>query len=261
MSATATETPERKRAQMSVVFTTLLPDAMEALERRRLAGTLLHGKCAPHEMLWSRRFLAEDSPEMPSEVMGASVLLMGYEMYLKAAYLALAWLYANEGLPPTAEQRPKVFSFVISAVDLMSLPRPIKNVIVHGEATLLARVRQALRMMAMSRSDREALQAAYDRFQASGSEVIQRELELTSQETSTGFLKTLAKAQADIAARGLQSCAHCSAREVHVKQFKQCSACKTIAFCSRDCQLANWPSHKAACKAARKAAAGSAADA
>ncbi len=249
------EPPERQRAQLSTVFRTLLPDATEVLERRRLAGTLLHGKCAPHEMLWTRQFVSEDSPEMPSKVVEASALLMGYEVYLKAAYLALAWLCESEELAPTAEQRPKVFSFVISAVDLMCLPRPIKDVILHGEATLLARVREALTKMPLSRSDREALQAAYDRLQASGIEV-RRELELSSQETRARFNASLAKAQEDIAARGLQSCAHCGAREVHVKQFKRCSACKTIAFCSRDCQLANWPQHKAACKAARKAAAG-----
>ena len=118
---------------------------------------------------------------MPSKVVEASALLMGYEVYLKAAYLALAWLCESEELAPTAEQRPKVFSFVISAVDLMCLPRPIKDVILHGEATLLARVREALTKMPLSRSDREALQAAYDRLQASGIEV-RRELELSSQE-------------------------------------------------------------------------------
>jgi len=64
-----------------------------------------------------------------------------------------------------------------------------------------------------------------------------------------------AKAQAGNVAVGLRPCAHCGAREVHVKQFKRCGACKGPRFCSKDCQEANWPAHKAACKAARKAAA------
>ena len=64
-----------------------------------------------------------------------------------------------------------------------------------------------------------------------------------------------AKAQAGNQAGGLRPCEHCGAREVQKKQFKLCSACKGVVFCSRDCQLANWPSHKAACKAACKAAA------
>jgi hypothetical protein len=254
VSGTVTETPERKRAQSSIAFTALLPAAMEVLERRRLAGTLLYGKCAPHEVEWSRRFLSDDRPGLPSDALKVSALLTGYELFLKAAYLALAWLYESEGLVPTAEQRPKVFSFVLSAVDLMCLPRPHKNDSLHGEATLLDRVRQALQLKPLSHSDREALQAAYDRLQASGIEA-QREMELTSQENIADFVKILAKAQADNAARGLQSCAHCGAREAHVAHFKRCSACKAVVFCCKDCQLANWPTHKAACKAARKAAA------
>jgi hypothetical protein len=55
----------------------------------------------------------------------------------------------------------------------------------------------------------------------------------------------------------LRTCAlaGCAAREVHVSQFKNCGACMTNAYCCREHQVADWPSHKAACKAARKAAA------
>ena len=82
-----------------------------------------------------------------------------------------------------------------------------------------------------------------------------------SQESERICKQAKAKALADNEAIGLRSCAHCSAREVHVAQFKRCGACRGIVFCSKDCQLANWPAHKAACKAARKAAAGAAAGA
>lgn len=69
--------------------------------------------------------------------------------------------------------------------------------------------------------------------------------------------KALEKAQADSKAAGLRPCAHCGASEIHVQQFKRCSAChgKGAVFCCKACQEANWPSHKAACKAACKAAA------
>ena len=64
------------------------------------------------------------------------------------------------------------------------------------------------------------------------------------------------------AAPGLCSCAldSCAARERHPAHFKLCAACKTVAYCSREHQLAGWPAHKASCKAARKAAAADAKD-
>ena len=54
----------------------------------------------------------------------------------------------------------------------------------------------------------------------------------------------------------LRSCAlaSCGALEAHVRHFSRCSACKTVVYCSKTCQLADWPAHKKACKAARKAA-------
>ena len=64
-------------------------------------------------------------------------------------------------------------------------------------------------------------------------------------------------AAAEGAVRGLHACAlaGCTAKEVHVSQFKKCGACMQAAYCCREHQLADWPAHKAACKAARKKAA------
>ena len=55
----------------------------------------------------------------------------------------------------------------------------------------------------------------------------------------------------------LRECAlpGCAANEAHVAHFKACSACKASVYCCREHQVAHWPQHKAACKAARKAAA------
>lgn len=53
-----------------------------------------------------------------------------------------------------------------------------------------------------------------------------------------------------------RTCKKCSARETRPDQFKLCAACKKVAYCGRECQVADWAAHKAACKAAQKAAAG-----
>jgi hypothetical protein len=62
------------------------------------------------------------------------------------------------------------------------------------------------------------------------------------------------------AAPGLRTCAlaACGAREAHPAHFKSCAACRVPAYCCKAHQEADWPSHKAACKAARKAAAAAA---
>ena len=58
-------------------------------------------------------------------------------------------------------------------------------------------------------------------------------------------------------ASGLRSCAlaGCGAREAHPAHFKSCAACRAVVYCCREHQVAGWPAHKKACKAARKAAA------
>ena len=58
-------------------------------------------------------------------------------------------------------------------------------------------------------------------------------------------------------APGLRSCtlAGCGAKEAHLAQFKRCAACKAVVYCCCEHQVAGWPSHKRACKAARTAAA------
>ena len=60
-----------------------------------------------------------------------------------------------------------------------------------------------------------------------------------------------------LSAPGLRHCAlhGCGAREAHKAHFKRCAACQAVVYCSRECQATDWPAHKEACKAARKAAA------
>jgi hypothetical protein len=61
---------------------------------------------------------------------------------------------------------------------------------------------------------------------------------------------SIKRVAADIARRGLATCtrAGCGAVESCPKAFKRCSRCHSVVYCSRDCQLAAWPSHKRDCK-------------
>jgi hypothetical protein len=72
-----------------------------------------------------------------------------------------------------------------------------------------------------------------------------------------------ATAAAREAARGLRCCelAACGAREVHIKHFKRCSACKAVVYCSCAHQAADWVRHKLECKVAQPHAAAGPSDA
>ena len=69
-----------------------------------------------------------------------------------------------------------------------------------------------------------------------------------------------AKRAAASTASQRRSCAHssCGAKEAHPGLYKKCSACSTVVYCCKEHQVADWPQHKAACKAARKATASAA---
>lgn len=46
-------------------------------------------------------------------------------------------------------------------------------------------------------------------------------------------------------AQAQRRCAHCGTTE---RKLLKCRGCRAAYFCSDDCQKANWPAHKAACK-------------
>ena len=48
----------------------------------------------------------------------------------------------------------------------------------------------------------------------------------------------------------LAPCANmaCAVHETRIKQFKCCSGCKSVAYCSKECQKDDWASHKGECK-------------
>jgi hypothetical protein len=97
--------------------------------------------------------------------------------------------------------------------------------------------------------------AAWRRLQSSG--ILQRRGILQHMSGVVAYnTHVIATAAATAAARGLHFCAlhTCGAQEVHASQFKRCSACLSVVYCCKEHQVQGWPAHKAACRAARKAA-------
>ena len=48
----------------------------------------------------------------------------------------------------------------------------------------------------------------------------------------------------------VRACAHCGTRTEKCK-LKECSACRSVRYCGKACQKADWPLHNATCKSLR----------
>jgi hypothetical protein len=269
--------PEARRVELRrSAFLELLPAAMATLERRMAAGTLLPGACRPYEVAWCAAKTAHAqalaaSLELPNAVcavptaaeLSAWSATVGYDVYMLTARTALelcalaTHFYSARTLGLPEATALACSAFVASAFDTIQLHT--------GEAGTLevSLVRNAQifideerHFCAASSNDWHArILDAWRRLQSSG--VLQRRGILQGLSVVKAFkAHTTASAAATATARGLRVCAlrTCGAQEVHASQFKRCAACLSVVYCCKEHQVQDWPAHKAACRAARKAA-------
>jgi len=243
----------------------LLSTAVATLERRRVAGTLLEGTAV--EETWNA--VEWTDAHHPAAEAASRAKLVGYDTFLRAAHSILcllinAWLFSE----CSATQFQAFAQCVVHAADLMQLPRCLGTPALLDEEV---RFTQRLSYVMTDESGVpflhtrgvdarlvQLLTGAWRRLQRSGVLETRGLLgEGVLLEMSTSSDKRLAALRAAMAAPGLRTCAlaGCSAKEAHPQHFKRCSACKLVVYCSKEHQLEAWPAHKAACKAARKAAA------
>ena len=237
-------------------FLRLQPSVMAVLERRKAAGTLLPGSCRPVEeafhMALKRRELEREGQTQASVAKDAAVLApyVGVETYLCVA-TSVAYMQRREW-PVLDEQKQAAYLFIASALDLMTRPRDFDGWLT-GEPGLVHQLRVLI--PAVSGTDEPAtkkLCTAWQRLLRSG--VLRaRDIDEAIDATDEHVQRIRAAADAEVAAGRLQQCAlaGCAARESHASQFKRCGACRTVCYCCREHQVEDWPSHKAACKAAR----------
>ena len=239
----------------------LFSGAVDALERRRLAGTLLQGKCAAAEVAWCARDRQRQDPDCTAADAASWAALFGYEEFLYAARLALTVLSEARLYAPVCSdaQFQSFAQHVVHAAGLMQQPRRHSNVAMDIEATFADELRYAVANAGANGLDARLVQllaGAWQRLQRSGV------LRVRRVEENMGLLtnmqrKMQAAIQSSLNAPGLRSCAlpGCGAKEAHPVHFKSCAACRAVVYCCREHQVAGWPGHKKACKAARKAAA------
>ena len=239
----------------------LYAGAVEALERRRVEDTLMPGKCAAAEEAWLTGHIRRVTPHVPAAAAAGLGALVGYEQFMRAAGDVSAVLLNAGPFSPecSAAQLQAFAAHVVQATVLMQLPRRHSDFAMGTEAKFINAFSSVVDMGDANGLDERLVQlltAAWQRLQHSGV-LPTRHLELSNRLEAPKDRAFKAAVQESLNAPGLRSCAldGCSAKEAHPAHFKRCAACSTVVYCSKEHQVAGWPSHKKACKAACKAAA------
>ena len=236
----------------------LLSGAMEMLANRRVAGTLLEGKCAAVEEAWFAGELQQRDALMTSADAARWGPLSGYEQFLGAATYALDML-SNSRLfaaECSAAQFQSFAQHAVHAAELMQQPRRHGGTTMGTEAGLTDALRDTIAADGLDARLAQLLAGAWQRLQRSG--VLRaRRIEARIGHFAPEQRAFHVAANKSLNAPGLRSCAlpGCGVREAHPTHFKSCAACRTVVYCCREHQVVGWPGHKKACKAARKAAA------
>jgi hypothetical protein len=264
---------ERRAALFSAAVDHCLA-AVATLQRRKAAGTLRAGRCRPAEEAFdlqthfhTAKAYRQDGMSLPSDADAARLASqMGYQALLIAGFVTL-YIVDCRGrgqLALTPEQLRVAFTFVALVADEMGQQPPSQSELGHlalpREGTFLRSSRTLLNNANFWRQHDEP---GFSRVTAS-MERLERTLGRQRRFIDEGLQAAIRCAEngkiadaAAAAAPGLRLCglARCGAREEHPSHFKSCAACRIPVYCCKECQSEDWPSHKAACKAARKAAA------
>ena len=233
---------QRNFAALRAECVALLSSAAQALERRRVAGTLLDGTCSALEVDWQLRQIKRYNGTRLTNAEAASwAALMGYEEFISVAsnicgLLAFADKFAGEC---SCTQFESFAQHVVLAAALMQQPRRRVDVSMPFEAVFPARLQVAVISSTTGANGLDErlvqmLATAWQRLQHSG--VLQaRGCNDGITRVMRGTHANQAAAEKSMSAHGLRSCAlaGCGARELHVAHFKSCAACKAAAYCCK----------------------------
>ena len=238
--------PTSAHSALRAESVSLFAAAVATLERRRVAGTLLEGKCAAAEEDWCACDLRSCDPHLADAAVRSRAPLFGYETFVDAAMnvmdvLEWARLFAGE----CSEAQLRCFAeTVVQAAKLMQQPRRYNGVL-RAEALFVRMLR-----LTAAKAGANGLSARLVQLLERTSQQLQRSGELEVHHIEEGIrsleperhalLSTLDKS---LNAPGLRSCAlrGCGAREAHPAHFKSCAACKGVVSCSKEHQAADWP--------------------
>jgi hypothetical protein len=237
----------------------LLAQSSATLQRRRASDTLLEGKCSTMEESW--KLALSCSGSTPRSVAVSSASLVGYDAHvLVASFIAQVLRYQNTLSAEMSSAQLHAFAHhIVDTVDLMKTVRVLSQNAhtIAAEAIFVQALRNAVALGASFGLDpavQMLMSAALQQLESSG--VLEsRQIEANAHVLERGRRSMITAIADSAAAPERRTCAlgSCGAREAHVALFKSCAACRTVAYCCKEHQVEDWASHKAACKAARKA--------
>ena len=239
----------------------LVCEEMEVVSRRHTSDTLGHNKCRPDEVQYMTRRATSDMPTGGDAAQRTRFLdwattnatSFGVTVSLHLARLCLYRLHNTSygtALPPlAAPERGLPEHFVYRALDYLASTRAGKFPIL-GETELVHVVQQVLALPVMEPSFRAALEARWTSPDVVASLSMRGTIERSTAVLNNTIAESEAAHRADVAEHGLLVCAlpGCDKQEVTVREFKVCSACRAVAYCSAEHGGLHWAGgHKHEC--------------
>jgi len=243
-------------------FAEVMTCAAAVARRRRFAGT--H---QPEEQAWYRAYYAADvfaqgcsegevlkaAARLASLASDTTVSAAAEVLYVLEAATAWALFSATE-----LSGRLAVACDLVDEAVTLAGPQRVEGTFSAHEGLLKDRLRDGVefwRQQSSTAAHAERLAEALKQLHLHGTMSAADQAKFRQEVKDVNAKMDAARAAAT-ASELLRRCAlaSCGALEAHKAHFSRCSACKAVVYCSKDCQLADWPAHKKACKAARKAA-------
>ena len=242
-------TPDEKSALLDEA-SALVSSNLQLMVCRMDANMVLPGRGTAVELAFFKRYETTqhavfDLPPLPARFLQLVGLSLGYATAVLAANLFLNLLSVRHDIEAAA--------FVLRVVDCM-LPaaRSLADIVLAEEENFVASVHTTL-SGAVPSYDAAFVASLRTKWTAAAMVQMRRErglldaferMEKWNEDGTT-------RRRADVAEHGLKHCAlpSCDKREASVQQFKFCSACRSVWYCSEEHGALHWAEHKPVCPA------------
>jgi hypothetical protein len=246
----------------------LMENALHALRERLARGTLQAGCCAQQEEAWFKAELDSciDAPsgEEASAAREALVASTSAFIGVKCAFLGARVAWTAIWTLSLSEEEVHGCMFLLKDLLAMICAAPPRQMILKGELAMLYDLQrffteQETEKLRLVVPDvvLMPLQRAHERLQSRIAQMPAAHREMYTSRTQL----EIARAEQMLShvtrrmERQPRTCAlaSCAAVDSPGKPHRSCAACMNAFYCSREHQREDWPSHKTACKQARKA--------